>query len=48
MINKPEFRIKLWCEVYAPNAAVLRMKLAAEDYRATQWSDHRGFGLRFA
>ena len=42
MINKPKFRVKRWSQVYAPNAAVLRMKLSAEGYRVTQWSDHPG------
>jgi quercetin dioxygenase-like cupin family protein len=37
-----KIRIERWKEVYTPNAAVLRMKLSAEGYRVTQWSDRAG------
>ena len=34
-----EFRIDRWNEVYAPNAAMLRLILEREGYRVFQWGD---------
>ena len=34
-----EFRIDRWSEVYAPNAAMLRLILEREGYRVFQWGD---------
>lgn len=33
------FQIVRWNEVYAPNAAMLRLKLEREGYRVFQWGD---------
>ena len=33
------FRIVRWKEVYAPNAAMLRLQLERENYRVFQWGD---------
>lgn len=42
MMNKPKFRVERWKEVFAPNAAVMRLKLANEGYRVYQWADQPG------
>ena len=34
-----EFRIDRWSEVYAPNAAMLRLIVEREGYRVFQWGD---------
>lgn len=33
------YRVEKWKEVYAPNAAMLRLVLEREGYRVFQWSD---------
>lgn len=39
---KPDYRIEKWSEVYAPNAAMLRLTLEREGFRVFQWSDQPG------
>lgn len=34
--------IERWNEIYAPNAAMLRLKLVQEGFRVFQWSDRAG------
>lgn len=34
-----DFRVEKWKEVYAPNAAMLRLNLEREGYRVSQWGD---------
>ncbi|HMO81845.1 MAG TPA: cupin domain-containing protein [Pyrinomonadaceae bacterium] len=33
------YRIERWCEVYAPNVAMLRLRLVQEGYKVLQWCD---------
>lgn len=34
-----KFRVERWSEIYAPNAASLRVQLEREGYRVFQWGD---------
>ena len=34
-----QIRIDRWSEIYAPNAAMLRLQLEREGYRVYQWGD---------
>lgn len=36
------YRVEKWREVYAPNPAMLRLKLQQEGYRVFQWADNPG------
>ena len=41
-MNKDKLRFERWKEVYAPNAAMLRLRLEQEGYRVYQWGDRPG------
>lgn len=41
-LGKPKFRVIQWTELYAPNPAMLRLKLEREGYRVHQWGDSPG------
>ncbi len=36
---KPDYRIEKWMQVYAPNAAMLRLTMEREGFRVFQWCD---------
>lgn len=43
-----EFSIENWTEIYAPNAAMLRLTMERQGFRVYQWGDMPGaiYGLR--
>lgn len=41
-LGNPKFRVKSWNYDYAPNPAMLRLKLEREGYRVFQWGDSPG------
>lgn len=41
-LGKPKFRIVRWQELYAPNPAMLRLRLEREGFRVSQWGDSPG------
>lgn len=41
-LGKPKFRVVRWSKLYAPNPAMLRLKLEREGYLVAQWGDSPG------